>query len=129
MRSHPVVVAGLALIGALLIGSWVYDYMATTVVVAEVSIVNKTYKAGYYRQECSTEENNRQRCREVWEPPAWLVTYSDETGRHDVRVTSEAYERLARGDRKWVSYQRGGYWGTRYATTILAQPPNAESGK
>jgi hypothetical protein len=126
MRMHPVVVAGIGLVVALLVGSWLYDYLATTVQVDPITIVDKRHKAGYYRQECPPDQSSRQRCRQVWEPPVWLVTYSDVSGRHDVSVTSDAYDRLSPGDRKWISYQRGGFWGARYSEAILSRPPNPE---
>lgn len=129
MRMHPVVAAGLGLMAALFAGSWLYDYFARTVQVDPITIVDKRHQPGYYRQECSTDQQERQRCRQVWEPPVWLVTYSDAGGHHEVGVTSDAYDRLRSGDRKWISYERGGVWGTRYAASILSRPPDAEGDR
>jgi hypothetical protein len=124
MRMHPVVAAGLGLVAALLVGSWLYDYLATTARVDPITIVAKHHTPGFYRQECSTDQRERQPCKQVWEPPVWLVTYSDGGGHHDMSVTSDDYDRLGLGDRKWISYQRGGFWGTRYSESILSQPPD-----
>jgi hypothetical protein len=129
MRMHPVVVAGVGLILALLIGSWVYDYFAATAEVVEATIVGKRYTPGHYEQQCSTNDRGRQKCEQVWETPSWLVSYSDGWGSHDVSVTSDTYDQFKLGDRQWVSFQQGGYWKVRYSEKFLSRPPDAERTK
>jgi hypothetical protein len=129
MRMHPVVAAGLGLLAALFAASWLYDYFVTTAQVDPITIVDKRHTAGYYRQDCSTDQQDRRRCRQVWEPPVWRVTYADAGGHHDVSISSDAYDRLAPGDRRWISSQRGAVWGARYGASILSRPPDAEGAR
>lgn len=130
MRMHPVVAAGLGLLAALFAGSLVWDYFVTTAHVDPITIVDKRQKAGYYKNDCpSNEEDRRRRCPQVWVPPEWLLIYSDGGVRHDISVTSEGYDRFKVGDREWISYRRGGVWGTRYDETITSRPPDADGGR
>lgn len=112
------------------VGSWLCDYLFTTIHVDPITIVDKREKPGYYKDDCpSGEEDRRRRCPQVWVPPEWLVIYSDGAGRREMSVERDGYDRLSRGDRLWIWYQRGSVWGGRYGERILSQPPSPEAGR
>lgn len=130
MRIHPVVAVGLVVLAALFLGSCAFDYVAATPQLEHVTVVSKAYRPGYYRQECSTDgDDRRQKCRQVWQSPEWSVRFSGAEGGDTLNVVEDTFDRLQTGDEKWLSYRRGAFWRLRYATMILDRPPDPESGK
>ena len=105
-----------------LLGSCVYDVSTSTNEAAEVTIVDKEYHPGYTTVSC----DDKGRCTTSYVPPSWNVRYEDGTEHFTFDVSSGVYDSVKLGDRRWIQYQKGGYWGLRYFTKILTAKPQVE---
>jgi hypothetical protein len=116
-----------------IVGSCSYDYATSVRETHEVTIIDKRHVPGHYVTDCDTTYTQvgdtripLTTCHQRWVAPTWSLCYEDGIKRFWTTTSESTYHQYRGGDRTWLMFDEGGFFGGRYNERFSQSLPSVE---